>query len=320
MAQATSAGRGAPADRAGRGVDDPTDLPVSAWKDIALRTKEQVQSDAVSVLAGGVAFYSVLAIFPAMIAMLSIYGLVSDPADVARQIDELSAGLPDEVRRLLVAQLEAVASTSGSSLTAGLVVSVLAALWAASKGMKALIDAVNVAYDEDETRGFVKLRLLAYGFTVGGVLLVVTTVFAVTALPALGDQLGPAGRVTAGILRWPILGAVMLLGLAVIYRFAPARAHARWQWVTPGSLTAGLLWVLGSVVFAVYVNNFGNYDETYGSIGAVVVLMLWLYLTAFVVLLGAELNGEAERRASRQRVRQTARRAATEAIRGPGEA
>jgi len=238
-----------------------------------------------------------------MIAMLSIYGLVSDPADVARQIDELSAGLPDEVRRLLVAQLEAVASTSGSSLTAGLVVSVLAALWAASKGMKALIDAINVAYDEDETRGFVKVRLLAYGFTVGGVLLVVTTVFAVTALPALGEHLGPAGRVTAGLARWPILGAVMLLGLAVIYRFAPAREHARWRWVTPGSLTAGLLWVLGSVLFAVYVNNFGSYDETYGSIGAVVVLMLWLYLTAFVVLLGAELNGEAERQARTESAR-----------------
>ncbi len=300
MAQATSARRGARPRPDGIGADDPTDIPAAGWKAIALRTKEQVKSDAVSVLAGGVAFYSVLAIFPAMIATLSIYGLVSDPADVARQIDELSAGLPDEVRRLLVAQLEAVASTSGSSLTVGLVVSVLAAFWAASKGMKALIEAINVAYDEDETRGFVELRVLAYGFTVGGVLLVVTTVCAITALPALGDHLGPVGRVTASIVRWPILAAVMLLGLAVIYRFAPARENAPWQWVTPGSLTAGLLWILGSVLFAVYVNNFGSYNDTYGSIGAVVVLMLWLYLTAFVVLLGAELNGESERQARRE--------------------
>lgn len=320
MAQATSARRGARTGPDGIGADDPTDIPAAGWKAIALRTKEQVKSDAVSVLAGGVAFYSVLAIFPAMIATLSIYGLVSDPADVARQIDELSAGLPDEVRRLLVAQLEAVASTSGSSLTAGLVVSVLAALWAASKGMKALIEAINVAYDEDETRGFVELRVLAYGFTVGGVLLVVTTVFAITALPALGDHLGPVGRVTASIVRWPILAAVMLLGLAVIYRFAPARENAPWQWVTPGSLTAGLLWIVGSVLFAVYVNNFGSYNDTYGSIGAVVVLMLWLYLTAFVVLLGAELNGEAERQTSAEAVRRAARQDAAEAIRGPGEA
>lgn len=300
MAQATSPRPGARTTAAGRGADDPTDIPPPGWKAVAMRTKDQVKSDSMSILAGGVAFYSVLAIFPAMVALLSIYGLVSDPADVTRQINDLSAGLPTEVRRLLVDQLEAVASTSGSSLTAGLVVSVLAALWAASKGMKALMEAINVAYDEDETRGFVKVRLLAYGFTVGGVLLVVTTVFAITALPALGEHLGAVGRLTASIARWPILAAVMLLGLAVIYRFAPAREDARWQWVTPGSLVAGLLWVLGSVLFAVYVNNFGSYNETYGSIGAVVVLMLWLYLTAFVVLLGAELNGEAERQAGRE--------------------
>lgn len=300
MAQATSARSGTRTDGAGRGAEDPTDIPASGWKAVALRTKDQVKSDRVSILAGGVAFYSVLAIFPAMVALLSIYGLVSDPADVTRQINDLSAGLPTEVRRLLVDQLEAVASTSGSSLTAGLVVSVLAATWAASKGMKALMEAINVAYDEDETRGFVKVRLLAYGFTVGGVLLVVTTVFAITALPALGEHLGAVGRITASIVRWPILAAVMLLGLAVIYRFAPAREGARWQWVTPGSLVAGLLWVVGSILFAIYVNNFGSYNETYGSIGAVVVLMLWLYLTAFVVLLGAELNGEAERQAGRE--------------------
>lgn len=301
MAQATSARSGARAGAAGRGADDPTDIPAQGWKAIALRTKAAVKSDSVSILAGGVAFYSVLAIFPAMVALLSIYGLLSDPADVTRQINDLSAGLPNEVRRLIVDQLQAVASTSSSSLTAGLVFSVLAALWAASKGMKALMEAINVAYDEDETRGFVKVRVLAYGFTVGAVLLVVTTVFAITALPALGEHLGAAGRITASVVRWPILTAVMLLGLAVIYRFAPARENARWQWVTPGSLVAGLLWVVGSVLFAVYVNNFGSYNDTYGSIGAVVVLMLWLYLTAFVVLLGAELNGEAERQAGRDR-------------------
>ena len=231
---------------------------------------------------------------------LSIYGLISDPADVARQIDELSAGLPDDVRTLLVDQLESVASSSSSSLSVGLVISVLAAMWAASKGMKALIDAINVAYDEDESRGFVKVRVVAYGFTVAGVLLVVMTVAAITVLPALGDNLGSVGRVTASIVRWPILGTVMLLGLATIYRFAPSRANPKWEWVSPGSIAAAVLWVAGSVLFAVYVNNFGNYNDTYGSIGAVVVLMLWLYLTAFVVLLGAELNGAAERQARYQ--------------------
>ncbi len=292
MALATGTDRGPDADGDG---DTPAHIPAAGWKAIALRTKEQVKSDAVSILAGGVAFYAVLALFPAMVALLSIYGLVSGPADVARQIDDLSAGLPTEVRDLIVYQLESVSSSSGSSLSIGLAFSVIAAMWAASKGMKALMDAINVAYDEDESRGFVKVRVLAYGFTVGGVLLVVMTVAAITILPALGDQLGPAGRVTAGIVRWPILGAVMLLGLATIYRFAPSRENPRWEWVSPGSITAAVLWVTGSALFAVYVDNFGNYNETYGSIGAVVVLMLWLYLTSFVVLLGAELNGEAER-------------------------
>lgn len=278
-------------------VDSPAELPPAAWKSILLRTKDQVQSDAVTILAGGVAFFAVIAIFPAMVALLSIYGLVSDPADVTRQINDLSVGLPNEVRDLLIDQLESVASSSSSSLSVGLGVSVLAAMWAASKGMKALMDAINVAYNEDESRGFVKVRVVAYGFTVAGVLLVVMTVAAITVLPALGDELGPAGRVTASIVRWPILGGVMLLGLATIYRFAPSRTSPKWEWVSPGSITAAVLWVAGSVLFAVYVNNFGNYNDTYGSIGAVVVLMLWLYLTAFVVLLGAELNGAAERQA-----------------------
>lgn len=300
MALATGTGSGSPGTV--READTPAARPARRWKAIALRTKDQVKSDSVSILAGGVAFYSVLALFPAMVALLSIYGLISDPADVTRQIDDLSAGLPDEVRRLLITQLESVASSSSSSLTFGLLFSVLAAIWAASKGMKALIEAINVAYDETESRGFVELRLLAYGFTVGGVLLVVGTVFAITTLPALGEDLGPAGRVTASVVRWPVLAAVMLLGLAVIYRFAPSRKEPRWQWVTPGSLAAGLLWVIGSALFAVYANNFGSYNDTYGSIGAVVVLMLWLYLTAFVVLLGAELNGEAEREARRERI------------------
>lgn len=297
MALATGTDRGP--DVGGDG-DTPADIPAAGWKAIALRTKEQVKSDAVSILAGGVAFFAVIAIFPAMVALLSIYGLISDPADVSRQIDELSAGLPDDVRTLLVDQLESVASSSSSSLSVGLAISVLAAMWAASKGMKALIDAINVAYDEDESRGFVKVRVVAYGFTVAGVLLVVMTVAAITVLPALGDNLGSVGRVTASIVRWPILGTVMLLGLATIYRFAPSRANPKWEWVSPGSIAAAVLWVAGSVLFAVYVNNFGNYNDTYGSIGAVVVLMLWLYLTAFVVLLGAELNGAAERQARYQ--------------------
>jgi membrane protein len=287
------AGRGR-ADQDGQGVtDSPIDIPPRAWVDVLKRTKEQVKSDSMSLLAAGVAFYGVLALFPALVAVLSIYGLLSDPADVTRQVEGLSANMPNEVRELITEQLQSVASTGRSSLSVGLVVSILAAMWAASKGMKALIDALNVAYDEDEDRGFIKIRLLAYGFTVGAVLLVIMAVATITIVPALADDLGPVG-VTATIIRWPLLALVMMIGLAIIYRYAPSRKDPQWRWVSPGSVVATTLWLGGSALFALYVNNFGSYNETYGSIGAVVVLMLWLFLTAFVVLLGAELNGETE--------------------------
>lgn len=281
-----------------RPVDTPTDISARGWVDIGRRTVRQVKSDNLSIVSGGVAFFGFVALFPAMIAALSLYGLVSSPSDVVDQIDNLSNGLPHSTRTLLVDQLQGVASSANSSLTVGFLVSVLAALYAASKGMKALVEGINIAYDEREDRGFLKVRLIAYGLTVGAVLLVVMTVALITVLPSLGDDLlGSAGTTIASVVRWPLLTVTMLLGLAIIYRFAPARAEPRWEWVSPGSVAATVLWIVGSVLFAVYVNNFGSYDETYGSIGAIIVLMLWIYLTAFVVLLGAELNGESERQA-----------------------
>lgn len=281
----------------GESAEEPTDIPAKGWVQVLKRTKDQAKSDALSILAGGVAFYGVLAIFPGLVAVLSVYGLVSDPADVTRQIEGLSTSLPTDVRDLIVEQLQSVASTERSSLSVGLGVSVLAAMWAASKGMKALIEAINVAYNEEETRGFLKTRALAYSFTVGAVLMMIISVGVITVVPELADGLGGVGDVIATTIRWPILAVTMLLGLAIIYRFAPSRGDAEWKWVTPGSLVATVLWMAGSALFALYVNNFGSYNDTYGSIGAVVVLMLWLYLTAFVVLLGAELNGEAEHQA-----------------------
>ena len=283
-------------DGTGPGADasSPKEIPPKGWVQVLKRTKDQVKSDSMSLLAAGVAFYGVLALFPAMVAVLSIYGLVSDPADVTRQVEGLSANLPNEVRNLITEQLQSVAASGRSSLSFGLIISVLAAMWAASKGMKALIEALNVAYDEQEDRGFLKTRALAYGFTVGAVLLVIMAVGVITVVPALADGLGPIGDITATIIRWPILALVMLVGLAIIYRYGPSREDPEWRWVSPGSLVATVLWMAGSALFALYVNNFGKYNETYGSIGAVVVLMLWLYLTAFVVLLGAELNGETE--------------------------
>jgi membrane protein len=282
-------------DGDGRHADEPQEIGARGWKSIALRTKEQFKSDNVTILAAGVAFYLLLALAPALVAVLSIYGMVSDPADISSQIGQFSGALPADMRTLLEDQLRTAATTSSSKLGIGLVVGIAAAVLAASKGARALVQATNVAYDEEETRGFVKLRVLGLCITAGGLLVIVASLLALTVLPAVGDQLGDGGRLAASILRWPLLAAVGVIALGALYRYAPDRDDAKWEWVTPGALTAVVIWLLGSVAFTIYANQFGSFGETYGALGAVVVVMLWLFITAMAVLIGAEINGEAER-------------------------
>jgi membrane protein len=249
------------------------------------------------MLAGGVAYFAFLAVFPALIAAVSIYGLVAEPETVAAQLRDIAAVLPESAQPLIADQLNAVVSTSGGALTTGLIVSVVAALWSASGGTGNLIKAVNIAYDEDESRGAIKLRGIALGLTVGAILFVLLTLGLVALVPIVLDALplGVVGRVLAQVVRWVLLIAVVVVALAVVYRIAPDRDAPRFRWVSVGALVAALLWIIGSVGFSLYVNFFGNYNKTYGALGGVVVLMLWLYLTSYIVLLGAEINAESER-------------------------
>jgi membrane protein len=253
------------------------------------------------MLAGGVAYFAFLAVFPALIAAITLYGLVAEPAEVVDQVRSLAGMLPQESQPLIVNQLNALVSTSGGALGVGLVVSLLAALWSASSATGNLIQAVNLAYDEEETRGFLKLRGIALLLTLGAIVFMLVTLTLVAVVPPLLDALpiGTAGRVVAQVVRWVLLLAMVITALAVVYRVAPDRDAPRFGWVSVGALVAAALWLIGSALFSVYVNYFGSYNKTYGALAGVVVLMLWLYLTSYIVLLGAEINAEAERQTRR---------------------
>ncbi|MGY1779329.1 YihY/virulence factor BrkB family protein [Geodermatophilus sp. SYSU D01036] len=285
-----------PAELPGMHADKPTEIPARGWKQIVKRAWAENNADNMPIIAGGVAFFAFLAIFPALIATISIYGLVASPETVARQVESLSAQLPDEAAALIGDQLTAITQNSGGALSVSLVISVLAALWSASGGTGNVITAVNIAYDEVETRGFVKRKAMALGLTLGAIVFVLVTFTLVAVVPAVLDALplGVVGTVLAQVVRWVLLLGVFAGSLAVLYRVAPDRDAPQLKWVSLGAIVVTVIWALVSLGFSFYVNNFGSYDKTYGAIAGVIVLMLWLYLTCYLVLLGAEINSEAE--------------------------
>ncbi len=277
-------------------ADQPTDIPADGWMDVLKRSKGQVKDDHVSLLAAGVAFRFFLALFPGLIAALSIYGLVADPDKVREQVESVLSAVPEEARTIVTDQLSSVASGSGGALGFATIISLLAAIYSASSGMNGLIEAVNVAYDEKETRGFLRLRGLALLLTLGAIVFLVLAVGLIAVLPPILSSvgLGGAASVLITIGRYAGLVLLFIVTLAVVYRYAPDRENPRFSWVGVGALTATVLWILGSVAFGLYVQLFGSYNKTYGALAGVVILLLWLFLTAFVVLLGAEVNSEAE--------------------------
>jgi membrane protein len=281
----------------GREATAPTEIPPRGWKDILTRVRLEVKRDRVTMLSAAVAFHALLALFPALVALVSLYGLIADPSSIDRQVNDWLGTAPREVRELLTAQLKAITENSGAAAGAAIVIGTVVALWSASSGIAHLIEATNIAYDEEETRSFVTRRGLALALTAGAVVFMLTSLVLITVLPAvLADTgLGLFARVFAGILRWVLLIVGMMFALSVLYRYAPDRDHPQWTWTSPGALLATMLWVVASAVFSIYTANFGKYNETYGSLGAVVVLMLWLFFTVLCVIAGAELNAEMER-------------------------
>ena len=292
------------ADR-GRSAERPSQLPAAGWRDILWRVKTEMAQDNLSLVAAGVAFYALLALFPAIAAVVSIYGLVADPQTVEQQLQSVSHILPQEARSIVEEQLKRVTASGSTALGLGAIVSLLLAIWSANKGTQSLITALNIVYDEDEKRGFIWLNVISLGLTVGMFLFLIVCLVAIAGLPALIGNLGlpEVVRQLAVWLRWPILGVAFVVALAMLYRFAPRRDEPRWRWVSWGAVVATVLWLIASGLFSWYVSNFGSYNETYGSLGAVAVLMMWLWLSALIVLLGAELNAEMEHQTERDTTR-----------------
>lgn len=280
----------------GRGARKPQQIPGRGWRDVLLRTKDHVLEDNLSLIAAGVAFYAVLALFPGLAAVVSLYGLLNTGHDVVRQFEDLAVMLPVEARPIVVDQVRSLAESPDTALGVTVIGGLLFALVSAMKGMKALITALNVAYKEREKRGFVRLNLLAFVLTVAAVLFMVVLLGLVVAVPAAITLLNLSGLLGGmlSLVRWLVLLAAILAGLSALYHFAPSRHEPRWQWVSWGAAAATLLWLLASLGFSIYVENFGNYNKVYGSVGALVILLMWLFISAFAVLLGAELNAEME--------------------------
>jgi membrane protein len=255
---------------------------------------KEVKQDQVPLLAAGVAFYLLLSLFPAIIAGVSIYGLVADPTTVRDQIARLTETLSPETAKLVGEQIRQVTGGAGGALGLATVLGILVAVWSASSGMKALITGINMTYDETESRKFVKLRGLALLLTVGAMVLLAVALALIVGFPAVPDTWPTVLQWAVAVLRFVLLAALLVVGLAVLYRYAPDRDQPRWTWVSWGSGIATLLWVLASLGFSIYANAFGNYNKTYGALAGVIILMFWLWLTALVVLVGAELNTEME--------------------------
>jgi len=288
-------------ERRGRDAERLGEIPRAGWIDILLRTKTRLSRDYISLVSAGVAFYALLAIFPALAAVISIYGLVADPATIQQQIDSAMAVLPPEAAEILRQQLQSLASKPATGLGFGVVGGILLALWSAAKGIKALLQGLNIAYSEPERRGFIKLNGIALLLTFGGVVFAILALALIAVLPALINLLHLEGIVATAmsLLSWPLLLVAVMVALAVVYRYGPSRTQPKWHWLNLGVAVATALWLVGSLLFSVYVSNFGSYSKTYGSVGAIIILMLWFFLSAYAILLGAELNAEIEHQTAR---------------------
>jgi membrane protein len=285
----------------GHAADSPGQIPRKGFKQVLLRVKDQVQKDHISIIAAGIAFFIFLALFPAIAALLSIYGLIMDPQQVQQQMNQVSAFLPAQAHQMISEILQNVASQSEETLGLGVAISVLVSLWSANKGTKALFEGVNVAYKEEQTRGFFKENGLSLLFTLGGMVLFFICLSLVVAFPVFVGNLG-LPEVAVTILdwsRWLLLGIILMFAIAAVYNYAPVRRRPKFRWVSWGAVVATVLWLLGSLLFSFFVSNFGNYDETYGSVAGIVILMLWFFMTALLILIGAEINSELEHQTSK---------------------
>jgi membrane protein len=275
----------------------PTDIPPRGWKEVLKATWKETGKDNISIVAAGVAFYIFTALVPLLTALVLTYGLVADPATVEQDMQSLTGVLPQGASEIIGQQLHSMVQSSGGKTGFALVLALLIALYGASKVSTSLMTGMNIAWGVEEKRGFVKRTLIAIAIVAGMVLAILAAGFAISAvslIESLLPSLGGVAHVLLQILSFVLAAGVVVLMLAVVYRYAPNRPDAKWAWVTPGSIVAAVVWALATVGFAFYVANFGSYNATYGALGAVIVFLTWLYLTSYIILMGAEMNAVLE--------------------------
>lgn len=283
----------------GREADRPTDIPIRGWKDIAQRTCKEFTEDQIPMIAAGVTFYTLLALFPGIGAFVALYGLFADIADAQKHVQAMSAILPSGAISLIGDQMMRVAAARDGSLSLAVVFGFLVALWSANGAMKAIITGLNIAYEETEKRSFIGKIAVPLAFTVGFLLFAIAAIALATVGAYVTEHWGKSAGWVFAAIYWPTLLIVFALGLTVLYRFGPSRRPVRWRWITWGSSLAALSWLAMSAGFSFYVANFGNYDKSYGAVGAVIGFMTWTWLSSMVLLLGAELNAEIEHQTAR---------------------
>lgn len=285
----------------GRHANSPWQIPLRGWKDILRRSYGQISDNRLLAVAAGIVFYGLLALFPAMTALVSLYGFFADPATITQHLSAVGGILPSGGISIIQEQITRLASKSGAKLSLGFAFGLALALWSANSGMKAIMDALNVVYDEKEKRSFIKLNLVSLAFTLAGIAAVMLAIGAVVVMPVVLAHIG-LGQVTDTVFRygrWPVLLALVIIGLALVYRFGPSRREPRWEWLTIGSILAAVAWLGSSALLSWYLSSFANYDTTYGSLGAAIGMMMWMWVSSIVILFGAQLNSEIEHQTAR---------------------
>jgi membrane protein len=287
---------GAHGGERGRGAETPTEIPPKGWKDVLWRTYHEISEDRVTMVAAAVTYFLLLSMVPALTALVSIYGLFTDPATVTSHVQSLSTVVPEGGMTIIEEQLTRLSSTGETTLGFALLLSLGIALWSASAGVKTLFEAMNIAYEERESRSFIKLNATALLFTLAGLLAVVAMLGVAVVVPVVFNVLGLGSGLEwlVQIGSYVVLALFLLGGIAVLYRFGPSRQKAQWKWVTPGALFAVAAIIIVSILFSWYASNFANYNETYGSLGGLIALLTWIWISMTVLIIGAELNSEAE--------------------------
>jgi membrane protein len=285
----------------GRHASAPWQIPWAGWKDILWRTYARIGDDRLLAVAAGVVFYGLLALFPALTAIVSLYGLFAKASTISEHLSLVSGVLPGGAVGIIEEQVNTIVAKGDAKLSFAFASSLAVALWSTNAGMKAVIDALNVAYGEKEKRGFIKLNLVSLALTGGAILALLVALGAIVVLPLILSYIGLGGwtEFLLRFLRWPVLLCLVILALAALYRFGPSRESPRWEWLTAGSGFAAVAWLVGSALLSWYLANFANYDATYGSLGAAIGMMIWMWMSSIVILLGAELNSEIEHQTAR---------------------